>query len=78
MCGVEKESPAFLRHAAAAVAAALPDAHLAQGRGLGHTKALNAKAIAAVLTEFLAGPASAGTGGHPGQAVTARKGDSNG
>jgi pimeloyl-ACP methyl ester carboxylesterase len=78
MCGAEKESPAFLRHAAAAVAAALPDARLVQRRGLGHTKALNAKAIATALTEFLAGPDSAGTGGIPGQAATARKGDNHG
>jgi pimeloyl-ACP methyl ester carboxylesterase len=66
MCGAEKESPAFLRHAAAAVAAALPDARLVQSRGLGHTKALNAKVIAATLTEFLAG------------AVAARKPDTHG
>jgi pimeloyl-ACP methyl ester carboxylesterase len=58
MCGAEKESPAFLRHAAAAVAASLDDAYLVQRRGLGHTKALNAKVIAAALTEFLAGPVS--------------------
>jgi pimeloyl-ACP methyl ester carboxylesterase len=55
MCGAEKESPDFLRHAAAAVASALPDARLVQRRGLGHTKALNAGAIAATLTEFLTG-----------------------
>jgi pimeloyl-ACP methyl ester carboxylesterase len=53
MCGAEKESPPFLRHAAAAVAAALPDARLIERRGLGHTKKLDAKAIAATLTEFL-------------------------
>ena len=52
MCGAEKESPAF-RHAAAAVAAALPDGRLIERRGLGHTKKLDAKAIAAALTEFL-------------------------
>jgi pimeloyl-ACP methyl ester carboxylesterase len=56
MCGAEKESPAFLRHAAAAVAATLPDARLVERRGLGHTKALNAKVIAATLTEFLTNP----------------------
>jgi pimeloyl-ACP methyl ester carboxylesterase len=78
MCGAEKESPAFLRHAAAAVAAALPDARLAQSRGLGHTKALNAKAIAAVLTEFLADPDSTGTGRIPDKTVTARKGGNHG
>jgi pimeloyl-ACP methyl ester carboxylesterase len=55
MCGASKESPAFLLHAASAVAAALPDARLVERNGLGHTKALNAKVIAAVLTEFLEG-----------------------
>ena len=53
MCGAEKESPPFLRHAAAAVAAALPDGRLIERRGLGHTKKLDAKTIAATLTEFL-------------------------
>ena len=53
MCGAEKESPGFLRHAAAAVAATLPNARLVERRGLGHTKALNVKVIAATLTEFL-------------------------
>jgi pimeloyl-ACP methyl ester carboxylesterase len=78
MCGVEKESPAFLLHAAAAVAAALPDARLVQSRGLGHTKALNAKAIAAALTGFLADQDSTGTGGISGQAMTARKRNNDG
>ncbi len=55
MCGAEKESPSFLRHAAAAVAAALPDGRLIERRGLGHTKKLDAKTIAATLTEFLTG-----------------------
>jgi pimeloyl-ACP methyl ester carboxylesterase len=55
MCGAPKESPAFLLHAAAAVAGALPDARLVERNGLGHTKALNAAVIAAVLTEFLEG-----------------------
>jgi len=53
MCGTEKESPPFLRHAATAVAAALPDGRLIERRGLGHTKKLDAKVIAATLTEFL-------------------------
>ena len=53
MCGTEKESPPFLRHAAAAAAAALPDGRLIERRGLGHSKKLDAKAIAATLTEFL-------------------------
>jgi pimeloyl-ACP methyl ester carboxylesterase len=53
MCGAEKETPDFLRHAAAAVAGTLPNAHLVERKGLGHTKALNAKVIAATLTEFL-------------------------
>jgi pimeloyl-ACP methyl ester carboxylesterase len=56
MCGTEKESPAILRHGSAAVAASLPDAHLVQRRGLGHAKKLNAKVIAATLTEFLTDP----------------------
>jgi pimeloyl-ACP methyl ester carboxylesterase len=55
MCGASKETPAYLVHAARAVAAALPDARLVQRRGLGHTKALNAPAIADTLTEFLTG-----------------------
>jgi pimeloyl-ACP methyl ester carboxylesterase len=53
MCGTEKDTPDFLRHAAAAVAEALPDARLVERKGLGHTKALNVKVIAATLTEFL-------------------------
>jgi pimeloyl-ACP methyl ester carboxylesterase len=53
MCG-DKDTPALMRHAAAAVADALPDARLLQARGLGHTKSLNAKAIAAAITGFLA------------------------
>jgi pimeloyl-ACP methyl ester carboxylesterase len=53
MCGAEQETPAFIRHAAAAVAAALPNARFVERRGLGHTKALNIKVIAATLTEFL-------------------------
>ena len=53
MCGAEKETPDFLRHAAAAVAEALPNARLVERKGLGHTKALNVKVIAATLTEFL-------------------------
>jgi pimeloyl-ACP methyl ester carboxylesterase len=60
MCGASKETPAFLRHAAEAVAAALPDGQLAQRPGLGHTKALNAAAIAATLAEFLTSPAQVG------------------
>jgi len=58
MCGTEKETPPGLRHAAAAVAAALPDGKLVERRGLGHTKKLTPKAIAAALTEFLAEPTS--------------------
>ena len=53
MCGAEKETPAFMRHAAAAVAATLPTARLVERKGLGHTKSLNVKVIAATLTEFL-------------------------
>ena len=56
MCGTEKETPPGLRHAAAAVAAALPDGKLVERRGLGHTKKLTPKAIAAALTEFLTEP----------------------
>jgi pimeloyl-ACP methyl ester carboxylesterase len=64
MCGAEKESPGFLRHAAAAVAAALPHASLVERNGLGHTKALNAKVIAATLTDFLTTTAPARNGAH--------------
>jgi hypothetical protein len=65
MCGASREGPAFLVHAAQAVAAALPDARFVQRRGLGHTKALNAPVIAATLTEFLTGPNNtARTGNH--------------
>jgi hypothetical protein len=65
MCGASEETPAFFVHAAQAVAAALPDAHLMQRRGLGHTKALNAPVIADTLTEFLTGPNNATrTGDH--------------
>ena len=64
MCGAAKESPAFLLHAATAVAAALPDARLVQRNGLGHTKALNANVIAATLTDFLTKAAPAQNGAH--------------
>ena len=64
MCGAEKESPGFLRHAAAAVAAALPNARLVERNGLGHTKALNAKVIAATLTDFLTTTAPAPNRAH--------------
>jgi pimeloyl-ACP methyl ester carboxylesterase len=64
MCGAEKESPGLLRHAAAAVAAALPDGRLVERKGLGHTKSLNARVIAATLTEFLATTAPAQDGAH--------------
>jgi pimeloyl-ACP methyl ester carboxylesterase len=53
MCGTEKESAPFFHHAAAAVADALPNARLVVRRGLGHSKKLDVKAIAATLTEFL-------------------------
>jgi pimeloyl-ACP methyl ester carboxylesterase len=66
MCGTAKETPPFLRHASAAVAAALPDARLAERRGLGHTKKLDAKVIAATLTDFLASPAPTDAGPAPG------------
>jgi hypothetical protein len=56
MCGTEKETPPGPRHAAAAVAAALSDGKLVERHGLGHTKKLTPKAIAAALTEFLAEP----------------------
>jgi hypothetical protein len=55
MCGTGKETPAMFTHAAQAVAGVLPDGHLLVRRGLGHTKKLNARAIAAALTEFLTG-----------------------
>jgi pimeloyl-ACP methyl ester carboxylesterase len=53
MCGASNETPVFLQHSARALAAALPYGQLAQRRGLGHTKALNAGAISATLTDFL-------------------------
>lgn len=49
------ESPASLRRAAQALAAALPGAKLASRKGLGHTKKLNAPLIAEELTAFLEG-----------------------
>jgi pimeloyl-ACP methyl ester carboxylesterase len=52
MSGTEGESPASLRHAAAAVAKALPNAELVVRKGLGHAKKLTPKVIAATLTEF--------------------------
>jgi pimeloyl-ACP methyl ester carboxylesterase len=61
MCGVEKESPPFMRHAAAAVASALPNARLVQRPGLGHTKKLTPKVIADTLTGFLTGRERNGT-----------------
>jgi pimeloyl-ACP methyl ester carboxylesterase len=57
MCGTEQETPAMLRHAAVAVAAALPSSELMLRRGLGHAKKLNTTVIAAALTGFLANPA---------------------
>ena len=57
MCGTEQDTPAMLRHAATAVAAALPSSELMARRGLGHTKKLNTKVIAAALTGFLTSPA---------------------
>ena len=62
MCGTEQDTPPMMRHAAAAVAAAIPGSELVARRGLGHTKKLNAKVIAATLTEFLAGRAAASNG----------------
>ena len=52
MSGTQAESPAFLRHGAAAVAQALPNAELVVRKGLGHAKKLTPKVIAATLTEF--------------------------
>ena len=49
------ESPAFLRHAAQALAEALPNARLLTQKGLGHTRQLSTKVIAAVLIEFFKG-----------------------
>ena len=69
MCGTEQDTPAMLRHAAVAVAAVLPNSELVARRGLGHTKKLNAKAIAAALTGFLTGPAD-----HPANAVPGDRG----
>jgi hypothetical protein len=69
MCGTEQDTPAMLRHAAAAVAAAVPSSELMARRGLGHTKKLNAKVIAAALTGFLTGPAD-----HPAAPVPGERG----
>ena len=55
MCGTDQDTPAMMRHAATAVAAALPNGELMVRRGLGHTKKLNAKVISATLTGFLTG-----------------------
>jgi pimeloyl-ACP methyl ester carboxylesterase len=52
MSGTERESPAALCHAAAAVAEALPDAELVVRKGLGHAKKLTPRVIASTLTEF--------------------------
>jgi len=49
------ESPAFLRHAAQALAEALPHARLLTQKGLSHTKKLSTKLIASVLVEFFEG-----------------------
>jgi pimeloyl-ACP methyl ester carboxylesterase len=66
MCGTERETPPMLRHAATAVAAAIPGSQLVVRRGLGHTKKLNTQVIAATLTEFLTGggPAATNTTDH--------------
>jgi pimeloyl-ACP methyl ester carboxylesterase len=64
MCGTEKETPPFIGHAAQAVADALPNSQLTVRRGLGHTKKLNATAIAATLTEFLTSPSPGTANNH--------------
>lgn len=46
------ESPVSLRKGAQALANVLPKAHLISKKGLGHTKQLNTKMIAAELTSF--------------------------
>lgn len=46
------ESPSSLRHAAQALAKALPNAQLRSKKGLGHTKQINAAIFAAELTTF--------------------------
>jgi hypothetical protein len=61
MCGTEQDSPPMLRHAATAVAAAIPGSDLVARRGLGHSKKLNTKVIAATLTSFLTSPQRDGT-----------------
>jgi pimeloyl-ACP methyl ester carboxylesterase len=53
MCGTAKDTPAFLRHTAAALATALPDGRLVERKGLGHTKTLNPAVIADTVTAFL-------------------------
>ena len=55
MCGAEQDTPPMMRHAATATAAAIPGSELVARRGLGHTRKLNTKVIAATLTEFLTG-----------------------
>ncbi|WJH36913.1 alpha/beta hydrolase [Paenibacillus sp. CC-CFT747] len=47
------ESPASLRHAAQALAQALPQGKLVSKKGLGHTKKLNARMVASELMAFL-------------------------
>jgi Alpha/beta hydrolase family len=54
MCGTPKDTPAFLRHAAAALATALPDGRLVERKGLGHTRKLNPAVIADTVAAFLA------------------------
>lgn len=49
------ESPASLRHAAQALAVALPNARLQSKKGLGHTKKLQAKLISKELASFFLG-----------------------
>jgi pimeloyl-ACP methyl ester carboxylesterase len=75
MCGTEQDTPAMMRHAAAAVAATLPDSELLMRRGLGHTKKLNTKAIAAALTGFLTNPADHPVPGNQGTSHPRGNGD---
>lgn len=60
MSGTERDTPASIAHAAAAVAAAVPSARLVQRKGLGHTKKLTPRVVADTLIEFLADHLTAG------------------
>ena len=66
MCGTVRETPTFLRHAAAALTEALPNGRLVERKGLGHTKKLDPGVIAETITAFLASGTHDTTGTGPG------------